>query len=94
MGPKELEGWGAGKECRRRKGGCVTRGEAERTATEHGRGDAVHNRLCLDMKVPVHLIGAPAPDEAYAVTVNASTQESHGAPGAGGACRDVFGREA
>ena len=87
---RELEGWGTGKKGRCRKGGSCTRGEAERAAAKHGSGDTVHNGLCLDMKVPVHLIGAPAPDETYAVAVNACTKESHGTARAGGTCRHIF----
>ena len=46
------------------------------------------------MQIPVHLIGAPAPDEAYPVTINAGTQESHGPAGARGTGGNVLGGEA
>ena len=72
----------------------VAGNEAVVATTEHGGGHPRHDRLGLDVQVPVHLVGAPAANEADAVAVDAGTQHGHGTTGTGGTGRDVGGRDA
>ena len=80
------------KDGRPKAGGNVTGqlgGEAKGTTLEHHSWKAGHDRLCLYVEVPIHLIGTPPADEANTVTVDASTQECHGAACLSGAGGDV-----
>ena len=60
-------------------------------AAEHGRGDAGHGWLGLNVQVAIHLIGAPATNETDAIAVNAPAQEGHGAARPRGAGREEYG---
>ncbi len=65
--------------------------EAEVAAVEHDGGDAGHNGLALDLKVAVHLVRPPPPNEADAVGVDAATQHGHCPAGPSGASGDITG---
>ena len=68
---------------------CSGRGETEGAAAKHGGGEACHDGLGLNVKISIHFVGAPAPDEADAVTVGAGAEKGHGAAGARGPDGDV-----
>ena len=55
------------------------REESEGTAAKHGCSEAGHDGLRLYVKIPIHLVGTPATDEANAVAVDAGAEEGHGA---------------
>jgi hypothetical protein len=44
---------------------------------QHSRRKTSHDRFGLDMKVAQHLIGAPATDEPYDVSVDFGAEEGH-----------------
>ena len=69
----------------------LSRGQPEGAAAEHGGGDASHDRLGLDVKISVKLVGAPAADEADPVPVDSGTEKGHGATRPGGASGDGAG---
>ena len=93
--PKAKEGRGDDSERRNEKGGMMVVGhETVVAATKHGGGHSRHDRLGLNVQVPIHLVGAPAANEPDAIAIDAGAQHGHGATGAGGAGRDVGGRDA
>ena len=65
--------------------------EADGPALEHHNGEAGHdNRLRLDMKILIHLIGLPSANQAKAIPVDPDTKEHHDAPGISGAKGDMI----
>jgi hypothetical protein len=82
MGPETNKGGAAPLSGCHQKDGERTGNEAAVAAMEHGRSNAIHDRLCLDVEVSVELVGAPPADEADAVAIDPRTHEGHGAAGA------------
>ena len=83
---------------RQRKRGVTTqRGGMRRVGlwlpgTRHsGRGHPRHHCLGLNVQIPVHLVGAPAANEADAIAVDSVTHHGHDAAGGGGPGRDAVG---
>ena len=78
------KGW----ECEARWVG-LGRGETEGAAAKHGGGETGHHWLRLDVEVAIHLVRAPATDQANAIAINAGAHEGHRTASASGAGRDV-----
>ena len=72
--------------------GSLARRKLKGAVAQHGRGDAGHEGLRLEVEIAKHLVGAPAADHTDAVAVDSGTEESHGAARAGGAGGDIGGR--
>ena len=54
--------------------------EAVAAAMEHGGSDAVHDRLRLNMEVPVELVRVPPADEAGAIAVDPRAMRARAPP--------------
>ena len=87
--PNEAKGRRVGAEGQ--GGKCSGRaGEAEGATAKHGGSEeACHDGLGLNVKISIHFVGAPAPDEADAVTIYPGAEKGHGAAGARGPDGDV-----
>ena len=58
---------------------------------QHSSGEAVHDRLGLDVKVSIKLVGSPATDHSDALATNTRAEECHGAPSSGRSGGHVLG---
>ena len=76
------------------KGNLVIGMQGEGAFTEHAGGEIVHHGGGLDMEIPQHFVGAPAPDKANGVVVDFGAEQGHSAGGPQGASRDVRWDEA
>jgi hypothetical protein len=72
-----------------RKVGSAMGVEAVAAAMEHGRSDAVHDRLRLNMEVPVELVRVLPADEAGAIAVDPRAHEGKGATSPSGVGRHL-----
>ena len=90
IAPKKKLG---GREQASEDGDVLTGEKGEGTATKHAGREIAHDRLCLDMEVSQHFIGAPAAEELNDVGINLGAQQGHGAGGTEGASRDMLGEE-
>lgn len=73
----------------------LSRGHLVGAAAQHRCSEAVHDRLGLDVKVPIKLVGSPATDHPDALATNTRAEEGHGAAGsrrAGGHVRGAVAR--
>ena len=69
--------------------GGLSRCQAESAAAQHGGGEASHDRLCLNVKIPVHFVRAPPAKQTDAVAIHSRAQKGHSTASAGGADGDV-----
>ena len=67
--------------------------EGKVAASKHLGSKISHDRLGLYMQVSQHLVGAPAPEETNAISIDVCAQECHGAGRSKGAGGDVGGEE-
>ena len=63
--------------------------EAKIAAPKHGGREAVHDGLCLHVKIAEHFIGSPPPDHAETIAVDAGAVKRHSAADPSGPDRDV-----
>jgi hypothetical protein len=62
-------------------------------SSEHSGSETAHDRLCLDMEVAQHLVGAPATDKTDDVGIDLGAKQGHSASRTKGAGTDVRGEE-
>ena len=68
---------------------CLMGQHPELAALNHGGGKVHHKRVCLQMQVTKHFVGAPASDKFYDVGVYLAAKKCHGAASTKGAGGDI-----